>query len=123
MMVVDAVWAPYSSTGIFNNFKLISEDKKVLIFSEHCYYSCLLVFACATMDKVQVYDLNVDKLNKLAEQKIVKQPKLTNLSFNYKDPILLVGDSHGGVTLVKLSPNLCKCKKIRNFIWSIGNIL
>nr|8BX8_D Chain D, Dynein intermediate chain 2 [Tetrahymena thermophila] len=80
MMVVDAVWAPYSST----------------------------VFACATMDKVQVYDLNVDKLNKLAEQKIVKQPKLTNLSFNYKDPILLVGDSHGGVTLVKLSPNLCK---------------
>jgi len=31
---------------------------------------------------------------------------LTNLQFNKKDPILLVGDCHGGVTLVKLSPNL-----------------
>jgi len=36
----------------------------------------------------------------------VRQPKLTNLKFNQRDPILLVGDCHGGVTLVKLSPNL-----------------
>jgi dynein intermediate chain 1 len=28
------------------------------------------------------------------------------LQFNKRDPILLVGDCHGGVTLVKLSPNL-----------------
>lgn len=39
MQVVDAVWAPYSST----------------------------VFACATMDKVLVYDLNVDKHKKIGE--------------------------------------------------------
>ena len=31
---------------------------------------------------------------------------MTNLQFNKRDPILLVGDCHGGVTLVKLSPNL-----------------
>jgi dynein intermediate chain 1 len=40
------------------------------------------VFACATLDKVQVFDLHVDKHTKLAEQKPVKQPKLTNLTFN-----------------------------------------
>jgi len=80
MQVVDAVWAPYSST----------------------------VFACATLDKVYVYDLHMDKHGKLAEQKPVKQPKLTNLAFNDVDPILLVGDTNGGVTLVKLSPNLTR---------------
>jgi len=75
---VDVVWAPYSST----------------------------VFAAATLDKVYVYDLKVDKYTKLAEQRPVKYPKLTNLAFNYKDPILLVGDTHGGATLLKLSPSL-----------------
>jgi len=37
---------------------------------------------------------------------------LTNICFNYKDPILLVGDTHGGVILVKLSPNLTRGGKI-----------
>jgi len=54
MQVVDAVWAPYSST----------------------------VFACAVLDRVYVYDLNIDKHGKLAEQKPAKSPKLTNLAFN-----------------------------------------
>lgn len=84
MAVVDAVWAPYSSTGIILH----------------------LVFATTTLDKVYIYDLNVDKHSKLSEQRPVRQPKLTNLQFNKRDPILLVGDCHGGVTLVKLSPNL-----------------
>jgi len=44
MIVQDAVWAPYSSS----------------------------VFACATLDKVYVYDLEVDKHGKLAESKPVK---------------------------------------------------
>ena len=42
------MWAPYSSTGNLFNFKLI-------------------VFACATLDKVFIFDLNVDKIGKLAE--------------------------------------------------------
>ncbi len=69
-----------------------------------------IVFACAVLERMYVFDINVDKYTKIAEQKPVKQPKLTNLAFNYRDPILLVGDTHGGVTLVKLSPNLTKCK-------------
>lgn len=60
------------------------------------------------MDRVFVYDLNVDKHSKLAEQKPSKVPKLTNLAFNQRDPIMLVGDTSGGVILLKLSPNLTK---------------
>lgn len=55
-----------------------------------------------------VYDLSVDKHNKLAESKATSKSKLTNLCFNYRDPILLVGDTHGGVLLCKLSPNLTR---------------
>ena len=61
--VVDVILAPYSST----------------------------VFATATLDKVYIYDLSVDKHSKAAEQKPVKTPKLTNIAFNKKDPILIVG--------------------------------
>lgn len=61
------------------------------------------------LDKIYVYDLNVDKIGKLAEQKPAKQPKLTNLAFNQRDPIILIGDTHGGISLMKLSPNLTRC--------------
>lgn len=44
MAVVDAVWAPYSST----------------------------VFATTTLDKVYIYDLNIDKHSKLSEQRPVR---------------------------------------------------
>lgn len=80
MIVVDAMWAPYSST----------------------------IFACATLEKIYVYDLNVEKHKALAEKKPVKNPKLTNLAFNTKDPIILLGDTFGGITVIKLSPNLLK---------------
>jgi len=44
----------------------------------------------------------------LADKKPVKNPKLTNLAFNNKNPIILLGDSFGGITVIKLSPNLLK---------------
>jgi dynein intermediate chain 1 len=80
MIVVDAMWAPYSST----------------------------VFACATLDRIYVYDLNIEKHKSLADKKPVKNPKLTNLAFNATDPIILLGDTFGGITVIKLSPNLLK---------------
>lgn len=76
--VVDAIWAPYSST----------------------------VFSALTLERVFMYDLNIDKYSRLAEQKPLKNPKYTNLAFNNRDPIMLIGDNLGGVTLVKLSPVL-----------------
>jgi len=75
---VDALWAPYSST----------------------------VFAALTLEKIYVYDLSVDKYSKLAEQRPLKNPKYTNLAFNNRDPVILMGDSLGGVTLIKLNPVL-----------------
>jgi dynein intermediate chain 1 len=77
----DVAWAPYSST----------------------------VFAAVTSDgKVHVFDLAQNKNEPLCEQKVVKRAKLTHISFNSIEPILLVGDDRGGVNSLKLSPNLRK---------------
>ncbi|ETW00348.1 hypothetical protein H310_06996 [Aphanomyces invadans] len=79
--VGDVAWAPYSST----------------------------VFAAVTSDgKVHVFDLAENKNEPLCEQKVVKKAKLTHITFNTKDSIVLVGDDRGGVNSLKLSPNLRK---------------
>ena len=57
---------------------------------------------------MHVFDLSINKLEPLCEQKVVKRAKLTHISFNDKDPILIVGDDRGGVNSLKLSPNLRK---------------
>jgi dynein intermediate chain 1, axonemal len=85
--VGDIAWAPYSST----------------------------VFAAVTSDgKVHVFDLAENKHEPLCEQKVVKRAKLTHVSFNNQDPILIVGDDRGGVNSLKLSPNLRKVHEPRN---------
>lgn len=79
--VGDVAWAPYSST----------------------------VFAAATSDgKVYVFDLNENKYQPICEQQVVRKAKLTHVSFNPFEPILLVGDDKGSVVSLKLSPNLRK---------------
>jgi len=84
--VGDVAWAPYSST----------------------------VFAAVTSDgKVHVFDLAENKHEPLCEQKVVKRAKLTHVSFNQRDPILIVGDDRGGVNSMKLSPNLRKIHEPR----------
>ncbi|KAF8566031.1 hypothetical protein P879_08949, partial [Paragonimus westermani] len=84
--VGDVAWAPYSST----------------------------VFAAVTADgRVHVYDLSVNKYEPLCNQLVVakKKTKLTHLAFNPKHSIIIVGDDHGQVTSLKLSPNLRKKPK------------
>jgi len=77
--VGDVAWAPYSST----------------------------VFAAVTADGlVHVYDLNINRNGPLCLQKVVTKAKCTHLAFNDSNPILVVGDDRGGVTSLKLSPNL-----------------
>ncbi|KAJ3105764.1 cytoplasmic dynein with WD40 domain [Phlyctochytrium planicorne] len=79
--VGDVAWAPYSST----------------------------VFAAATADgKVFVFDLNENKYEPICEQQVAKKAKLTHISFNPFEPIVLVGDDKGSVISLKLSPNLRK---------------
>lgn len=68
-------------------------------------------FVAATAEgKVLVYELNVDKYAPLCEQLIVqkKGTKLTHLGFNKDHPVIVVGDSRGHCTVLKLSPNLRK---------------
>ncbi|KAJ9439148.1 Dynein intermediate chain 2, partial [Diplonema papillatum] len=77
--VGEAAWAPFSST----------------------------VFAAVTADgHVHVYDLYKNKHEPMCDQLVVKKAKLTRISFNSKEPIILVGDDRGTVSSLKLSPNL-----------------
>lgn len=79
--VGDVQWAPYSST----------------------------VFAAVTVDgKCHVFDININKYKPVCVQNVIsrKRNRLTRLRFNYKMPILVVGDDKGCVTTLKLSPNL-----------------
>ncbi|MES1912692.1 MAG: hypothetical protein MHM6MM_004926 [Cercozoa sp. M6MM] len=83
--VSDVAWAPYSST----------------------------VLAVTTYDgRVLVFDLSVDRQNPLCQQKIVKKGQLTQLSFNAREPVLVVGDNRGNVMCLKLSQNLCHLQKV-----------
>jgi dynein intermediate chain 1 len=50
----------------------------------------------------------MNKYKPTCEQQIVKKAKLTHLAFSPSQPILLVGDDHGHVACLKLSPNLRK---------------
>merc|ERR1719230_940518 len=77
--VGDVAWAPYSSTTFA---------------------------ACTTDGKVHVFDLNENKHEAMCDQKVVRKAKLTKLCFNPKDPVLLIGDDHGCISSLKLSPNL-----------------
>ncbi len=62
---------------------------------------------------MHVFDLAENKHEPLCEQKVVKRAKLTHVSFNQRDPILIVGDDRGGVNSLKLSPNLRKIHEPR----------
>jgi dynein intermediate chain 1 len=47
----------------------------------------------------------------MCEQPVVKKAKLTHISFNPFEPILLVGDEKGQMISLKLSPNLRNKKR------------
>lgn len=42
----------------------------------------------------------------MCEQQVVRKSKLTHVSFNPFEPILIVGDDKGTIISLKLSPNL-----------------
>jgi len=63
---------------------------------------------------VHIFDLAENKHEPLCEQKVVKRAKLTHVSFNQRDPIIIVGDDRGGVNSLKLSPNLRKVHEPRD---------
>merc|ERR1719221_2251067 len=82
----DVAWAPYSST----TFAAITSDGP----------------AAPTSGVVHIFDLSINRNERICEQKVVKRAKLTHVAFNTAEPILIVGDDRGGVNTLKLSPNL-----------------
>ena len=80
--VGDVEWAPYSST----------------VFS-----------AVTSAGLLYVWDLHQEKHTWMCEHQAMKKSnnnKALHLTFNYEDPIILVGDEMGGVNSFKLSTSL-----------------
>merc|ERR1711948_180807 len=82
----DVAWAPYSST----TFAAITSDGP----------------SAPTSGVVHLYDLSINRNERICEQKVVKRAKLTHIAFSSSEPIIIVGDDRGGVNTLKLSPNL-----------------
>ncbi|CAE8631897.1 unnamed protein product [Polarella glacialis] len=82
----DVAWAPYSST----TFAAITSDGP----------------GASTSGVVHIYDLSINRNDRICEQKVVKRAKLTHVAFSTSEPIIIVGDDRGGVNTLKLSPNL-----------------
>ena len=71
-------------------------------------------FAAVTSDgKVVVYDIHFDRYQPVCAQSVVsrKMSRLNHISFNPSHPVIIVGDSRGEVTSLKLSPNLRRQSK------------
>ena len=75
----DAAWAPFSST---------------------------VLAAVSEAGRVHVFDVAQNRHAALCAQRMPTRGALTRLAFNPLHPVLLVGDEHGAVTCLKLSPNL-----------------
>jgi len=73
------------------------------------YLIFILVFAAVTSaGNLYVYDLKQEKHHHLCEHPAMKKAKALHVSFNWEDPIILVGDERGGVNSFKLSKSLTK---------------
>ena len=67
------------------------------------------VFGAVNADgNLFVYDLEVNRYKEATCQKVAVKGKLTKVTFNAVEPVILVGDDRGGVSCLKLSPNLRK---------------
>ncbi|KAI9190755.1 WD40-repeat-containing domain protein [Polychytrium aggregatum] len=105
--VGDVAWAPYSSTVFAAATSDGKERDKRFISSRPAETTIELTFD-SSPTQVYVFDLNENKYQPICEQQVARKAKLTHISFNPFEPILLVGDDHGTVISLKLSPNLRK---------------
>lgn len=80
--VVDAVWSPFNAG----------------------------VLVALTAEKLFLFDLSSNRYAPVQSVEPVKGAKCTNLAFNWLEPILLVGDSMGGVLSFKLGKELGEIK-------------
>jgi len=65
------------------------------------------VFAAVTNSgRIHMYDIFVNKLNPVLNQKLKRKVRLNHIRFNVSEFIVIVGDHHGEVKTLKLPPNL-----------------
>lgn len=69
---------------------------------------CSAVFIALSVQKAYVYNLELDRHAKDIDIKPTSFETLTNVAFNPKDPVFLVGDCKGQVGVFKLSQRLAK---------------
>lgn len=82
--MVDVVWSPFNS----------------------------YVFIALSLIKAHVYNLKEDRHTRAADVKPVNSGKLTNLAFNPRDPIFLIGDDKSNVGVFKLSQKLAPRRRL-----------
>ena len=68
--------------------------------------SATLLAAVADDGRCHVFDLAASRLAPLCSQRVTRSGRPTRVAFSPRHPVLLVGDSKGNVTCLKLSPNL-----------------
>lgn len=78
--IVDAMWSPFNSC----------------------------VFVALATDRLSIFNLNKKRHEEDSHVSLIKNGKCTNLAFNMKEPILLVGDSLGGTMSLKFGRELGK---------------
>ena len=93
LTMVDVIWSPYQSQ----------------------------IFVALSQEKTYIYDLYVDRYSPVAENRPVKS-KCTNQCFSPNRPILLVGDSNGGINSFKLSRDLCIPTIVKKSVNKKGNV-
>lgn len=81
-VMVDVVWSPFDAS----------------------------VFIALSLMRAYVYNLDKDRHGSATDLKPVNFDKLTNVAFNPKDPIFLIGGSRGQVGVFKLSKDLANRK-------------
>ena len=89
-VMVDVVWSPFDSS----------------------------VFIALSLMKAYVYNLDKDRHTRATDVKPSNFDKLTNLAFNPKDPIFLIGGSKGQVGVFKLNKELADRKNWPNLSFS-----
>ena len=108
---------------VFNKILVTSKTKNLFDFSEPLFvfdlgcsvgdvqwapYSSTVFGAVTIEGKCVIFDINIDKYKPICVQSIASRKKngLTRLKFNFKVPIIAVGDDKGNISVLKLSPNL-----------------
>lgn len=110
---------------LFKPWASVTSDAKLVKCQFHYKVSAVkktnisntLILVITRLFQVHVFDLSVNRHEAICQQQVVdkKKTKLTTIEFNPIHPIIIVGNDRGYVGSFKLSPNLRKKPKVREY--------